>query len=73
MGFEYKDGWAASHCSVGDEGPAQAVIFDWLDRTVIKKERFVETNSRREWNLLKKYHHNREIEKILRGIQVMDA
>jgi dienelactone hydrolase len=71
--FAYKDGWAASHCSIGDEGPAQAVIFDWLDRTVIKKEQLSKTDARRDWNLLAKYHHNTEIDKLLQGIQVYDA
>ena len=71
--FAYKDGWAASHCSIGDEGPAQAVIFDWLDRTVIKKEQLLKIDARRDWNLLTKYHHNSEIDKLLKSIQVNDA
>jgi len=66
--FAYTDGWAASHCSVGDEGPAQAVIFDWLDRTVIKKEGSLNTDH--NWNLLRKYKHNNEIEKLLQSVRV---
>jgi len=71
--FEYQDGWAASHCSVGDAGPAQTVIFDWLDRAVIKKDPGLKSVSGHDWNLLKKYHHNREIDQLLQGIQVNDA
>ena len=68
--FAYADGWAASHCSVGDEGPSQRVIFDWLDETVMKKEPSAKTNSRPDWSLLKKYQHNREIDNLLQGIRV---
>jgi pimeloyl-ACP methyl ester carboxylesterase len=71
--FRYSDGWAASHCSVGDEGPAQAVIFDWLERTVIEKDRPLATYPRRDWNLLRKYHHNREIDNLLQTIHVSEA
>jgi dienelactone hydrolase len=71
--FQYTDGWAASHCSVGDAGPMQAVIFDWLERTVIKKERFIKTDAPRDWSLLKKYHHNSVIDKLLQSIHVSDA
>jgi hypothetical protein len=71
--FAYTEGWAASHCSVGDEGPAQSVIFDWLDRTVTHQYRSPKTNSRREWSLLTKYHHNRQIDELLQNIQVADA
>jgi pimeloyl-ACP methyl ester carboxylesterase len=68
--FEYKDGWAASHCSVGDEGPANAVIFDWLDRVVLKKAVTIKTDPRHDWNLLLKYKHNSEIEGILQSIDI---
>ncbi len=66
--FAYTDGWAASHCSVGDEGPAQAVIFDWLDRTVMKKE--VLPVSVPNWDLLKKYKHSGEMEEILHDLRI---
>jgi pimeloyl-ACP methyl ester carboxylesterase len=68
--FEYKDGWAASHCSIGDEGPANAVIFDWLDRAVLKIDVPGRTVSRHDWNLLLKYKHNSEIEGILQSIDI---
>lgn len=71
--FAYTDGWAASHCSVGDEGPAQAVIFDWLDRTVNKKDRLVKIDSPHDWSLLKKYHHGSEIDKLISDLHISDA
>lgn len=66
--FAYTEGWAASHCSVGDEGPANAVIFDWLDRTVNKKE--VLPSVARNWDLLRKYKHGSELESLLQKIRV---
>jgi hypothetical protein len=69
--FSYQEGWAASHCSIGDAAPANAVIFNWLDRTVIRKK--VLTGSRRDWNLLTKYHHDKEIARLLQSLQVMEA
>jgi pimeloyl-ACP methyl ester carboxylesterase len=69
--FAYADGWAASHCSVGDVASAQAVIFEWLERTVNNKAAL--PGLWRDWNLLKKYHHNKEITRLLQSIQVMDA
>jgi pimeloyl-ACP methyl ester carboxylesterase len=69
--FEYKDGWAASHCSVGDAAPAQAVIFDWLDRTVIEHAGL--PGVRRNWDSLTKYHHSKEILRLLESTHVYDA
>jgi hypothetical protein len=71
--FAYTDGWAASHCSVGDEAPANAVIFDWLERTVIKQNQSPTSNSRQDWSLPSKYHHNAEIDNLLQKIQVAEA
>lgn len=68
--FEYNDGWAASHCSVGDEGPANAIIFDWLDRTVLKKDVPLKTETGHDWSLLLKYKHGDEIKKLLQGVHV---
>ncbi len=33
-----KDGWAASHCQIGGVNAASAVLLDWLDKTLIKKD-----------------------------------
>ena len=71
--FEYKDGWAASHCQVGALSAAQAVIFDWLDRTVNKNDRLLQTDSPHSWNVLNKYHHNSEIVKLQKRIRISNA
>lgn len=71
--FGYAQGWAASHCSIGDAAPAQAVVLDWLDRVVIHKDHPVSAEPRREWPLLAKYHHDREIEQLLQAIRVIEA
>jgi len=62
--FAYTDGWAASHCQIGAFSLAQAVVFDWLDRVVNKKEQFVATDSLHSWDLLNKYHHTNEMMKL---------
>ena len=66
--FKYTDGWAASHCSVGDEGSANEVIFDWLDRIVLNKESPARIGQPYEWDLLLKYKHNKEITELLKRL-----
>ena len=70
--FAYTEGWAASHCSVGDEAPAQAVIFDWLDGTLLKKEGLLKPGSNHDWSLLRKYKHTDAIDQLLQNIDVSD-
>ena len=36
--FAFEEGWAATHCQVGASSAFQAVLFDWLDKVVIKKD-----------------------------------
>jgi pimeloyl-ACP methyl ester carboxylesterase len=71
--FEYKDGWAASHCQIGALSPAQAVVFDWLDKTVNKNDRLLKTDSLHTWNVLNKYHHTSEILKLQKSIRISNA
>jgi pimeloyl-ACP methyl ester carboxylesterase len=71
--FQYTDGWAASHCSIGDVGPGNATIFNWLDRTVIDHEQPLETNAKLDWSLLRKYHHTPEIDRLLQSLHVYVA
>lgn len=71
--FEYTDGWAASHCQIGALSLAQAVVFDWLDRTVNNKDRFIKPDSLHTWNVLNKYHHNSEIAKLQKSIRISNA
>src|SRR5215469_8287832 len=47
---EYRDGWTASHCHIRALSPAQAVVFDWLDRTVKNKDRVGVTDSLHSWD-----------------------
>jgi len=68
--FSYAEGWAASHCQMGALSAAQAVIFKWLDKVVIKKDTSPRTDKRYDWQLLRKYHHNAEMEKLTRDIHI---
>lgn len=63
--FRYNDGWVASHCGIGDIQPANAIIFDWLDRIIIKGEKIMDENQPNNWGLIRKYHHTAEIDKFL--------
>jgi len=69
--FAYKEGWVASHCSVGDEAPANSVIFDWLDRTVNGKADG--TIILQDWTLLNKYHSEREILELQKRLRIIAA
>jgi len=68
--FSYEDGWAASHCQIGALSAAQAVIFDWLDRTVNSPGRIENAVPKHTWTMLNRYHNtnalNREIAKSIR-------
>jgi pimeloyl-ACP methyl ester carboxylesterase len=68
--FDYTDGWAASHCQIGAHSLAQAVVFDWLDRTVNKNEHLLETDSQHAWDVLNKYHHTSEIVQLQKSIRI---
>ena len=59
-----KDGWAASHCQIGGVNAASTVIFDWLDKTLIKKEHTT-AKVRQDWSMVKKYHSCKELDQIL--------
>jgi pimeloyl-ACP methyl ester carboxylesterase len=62
-----KDGWAASHCQIGGVSAASVVIFDWLDKTLINKDR-VTTYVRQDWSMIKKYHDCEELDKIVKNM-----
>ena len=59
------DGWAASHCQVGGAGQANIVLFDWLDKTVNKKQSMMKEVPKPDWSVLRRHHHNKEMEEIL--------
>jgi pimeloyl-ACP methyl ester carboxylesterase len=68
--FDYTDGWAASHCQIGALSLAQAVIFDWLDRTVNNNDRSVNADSQHTWDVLNKYHHTSEMVQLQKRIRI---
>ena len=61
-----KDGWAASHCQIGGVSAASVVIFDWLDKTLINKDRKRQMCS--SWSMIKKYHDCEELDKIVKNM-----
>jgi hypothetical protein len=63
-----KDGWAASHCQVGGAGQTNIVLFDWLDKTVNEKNSMIAEAQKPDWGVLKRHHHNKELEEILRNM-----
>ncbi|HVN52987.1 MAG TPA: alpha/beta hydrolase [Anaerolineaceae bacterium] len=65
----FSDGWAASHCSVGDEGPANQAIFSWLEHAVVAKD-LVRAETAHDWSLLKKYQRSSEIDRLLQDLRV---
>jgi hypothetical protein len=61
------DGWAASHCQIGGTEAANAVIFEWLDKVVIKNIRL--EPSKFDATLLKKYFKGEELESVTYSIR----
>ncbi len=61
------DGWAASHCQIGGVHAASAVIFDWLDQTLIKKDP-APVKTRPDWSMIKKHHGSKDLDQILEGM-----
>jgi len=60
------DGWAASHCQIGAPECASRVIFDWLDKVVIKGEKL--ELGRFDNQLLDKYFHGKDLDELLESI-----
>jgi len=63
-----KDGWAASHSQVGGAGQTNIVLFDWLDKTVNKKDSMITEAPTPDWGVLRRHHHNKELEEILQNM-----
>ena len=61
------DGWAASHCQIGGSEAANAVIFEWLDKVVIKNIRLEPAQF--DATLLKKYFKGEELERVTNSIR----
>jgi hypothetical protein len=60
------DGWAASHCQIGGPEAASAVIFDWLDKVVVRGLRLEPAEF--DTRLMNKYFHGRELDQLAEGI-----
>ena len=61
------DGWAASHCQIGSPETSNNVIFDWLDKVVVKGMKL--EPSPFESRILKKYHRGRDLDEITGNIR----
>ncbi len=61
------DGWGASHCQIGGYEAANQVIFDWLDKVVVKGLKL--NPSEFDTSMLKKYHHGKDLDKITESIR----
>ena len=69
--FDFTDGWAGSHCQVGALSQIQAVVFDWLDHTVIKKDRSIKTDSRADFSVMNKYlPRSSEVDDLQKSLRV---
>ena len=62
------DGWAASHCQIGGPEAANAVIFDWLDKVVVKGQKLEPVPF--DTTILKKYFRGPELDRITEGVRV---
>lgn len=71
--FTYEDGWAASHCQVGGLGAAQAIIFNWLEKTINNKEQPGEPDIPFDWKVLEKYFKSSELQKLKERIHMKMA
>ena len=69
--FDFSEGWAGSHCQIGALSQIQAVVFDWLEHVVIKKDQIIKTDSRAVFSVMNKYLRlSREVEQLEKNIRV---
>ncbi len=61
------DGWAASHCQIGGPETSNTIIFDWLDKVVIKGLKL--ELGRFDTTILGKYYHNRDLVEQTKNIR----
>ena len=61
------DGWAASHCQIGAAETANYVIFDWLDKVVVKGMQL--EPSKFDTAMLKKYLHGIDLDQVTKNIR----
>jgi hypothetical protein len=53
---------------VGGAGQTNIVLFDWLDKTVNEKNSMIAEAQKPDWSVLRRHHHNQELEEILRNM-----
>jgi pimeloyl-ACP methyl ester carboxylesterase len=70
--FDFTEGWAGSHCQIGALSQIQAVVFDWLDHTLIKKDHLIKTDSQYDWSVMNKYlpQHNSEVNRLQKSLHI---
>ncbi len=61
------DGWAASHCQIGGPETSNTIIFDWLDKVVVKGLRL--ELGRFDTTILEKYYHSRDLVEQTKNIR----
>jgi hypothetical protein len=61
------DGWAASHCQIGGPEAANRVIFDWLDKVVVKGQKLEPVDF--DTTILNKYFHGQELDQVTGAIR----
>jgi pimeloyl-ACP methyl ester carboxylesterase len=60
-------GWTASHCQIGGTETANVVIFDWLERVVIRGEKL--EAGRLDTRMVNKYFKGKELDRIVGKIR----
>jgi hypothetical protein len=60
-------GWSASHCQIGGTETGNVVIFDWLDRVVIRGEKL--EAGRLDPRMVNKYFKGQELDRIVGKIR----
>ena len=66
--FSFEDGWAATHCQIGAVAPLQALVFDWLDKVVVKKEPIPRLDLGTLFDVMPKYMPNNQSKNELRAL-----
>lgn len=66
--FSFEDGWAATHCQIGAVAPLQALVFDWLDKVVVKKEQMPRLDLGTLFDVMPKYMPNNQSKNELRAL-----
>jgi hypothetical protein len=62
-----RDGWAASHCQIGAVEASNAVIFHWLDKTVIQGT--IAEPFQLDGTMIKKHHRGRNLDRLIGTIR----